>query len=85
MVDDLSFIKFGYDKFEQLFTKQSTERQYTLLILDKDITKLNINGYYNFYTVFSDRGLNIGGDDINSSPQDREWLYLSNVMNYYSV
>ncbi|WP_419333898.1 hypothetical protein [Spiroplasma endosymbiont of Sarcophaga variegata] len=85
MVDDVSSIKFGDAKFEQVFTQQSTERQYTLLILDEDITKLNINDYYNFYTVFNDRGLNIGGGDINSAPQDRQWLYPSNVINYYSV
>ncbi|MFW4370986.1 MAG: hypothetical protein EHV01_003475, partial [Spiroplasma sp. hy2] len=30
------------------------------------------------------RGLNIGGGDINSAPQDRQWLYPSNVINYYS-
>ncbi|WP_338992572.1 hypothetical protein [Spiroplasma endosymbiont of Seladonia tumulorum] len=85
MVDDVSSIKFGDAKFEQVFTQQSTERQYTLLILDEDITKLNINDYYNFYTVFNDRGLNIGGGNINSAPQDRQWLYPSNVINYYSV
>ncbi|WP_348736470.1 hypothetical protein [Spiroplasma endosymbiont of Ammophila pubescens] len=85
MVDDVSSIKFGDAKFEQIFTQQSTERQYTLLILDEDITKLNINDYYNFYTVFNDRGLNIGGGDINSAHQYRQWLYPSNVINYYSV
>ncbi|ALA97357.1 P123 [Spiroplasma kunkelii CR2-3x] len=84
MVDDRSSIQFGEAKFEQVFTQQSTERQYTLLILDEDAQKLNINDYYNFYTVFNDRGLNIGGGDINSAPQDRQWLYLSNVINYYS-
>ncbi|WP_400249468.1 hypothetical protein, partial [Spiroplasma sp. ald] len=26
----------------------------------------------------------IGGGDINSAPQDRQWLYPSNVINYYS-
>ncbi len=36
-----------------------------------------------FYTAFNDRGLNIGGGDINSAPQDRQWLYPSNVINYY--
>ncbi|WP_338990213.1 hypothetical protein [Spiroplasma endosymbiont of Seladonia tumulorum] len=85
MVDDRSSIQFGDAKFEQVFTQQSTERQYTLLILDEDITKININDYYNFYTVFNDCGLNIGGGDINSAPQDRQWLYPSNVINYYSV
>ncbi len=40
------------------------------------MSKLNINDYYNFYTVFNDRGLNIGSGDINSAPQDRQWLYL---------
>ncbi|WP_424525589.1 hypothetical protein [Spiroplasma endosymbiont of Glossina fuscipes fuscipes] len=85
MVDDVSSIKFGDAKFEQVFTQQSTERQYTLLILEEDAEKLNINDYYNFYTVFNDRGLNIGGGDINSSSQDRQWLYPSNVINYYSV
>ncbi|AXF96864.1 hypothetical protein [Spiroplasma phoeniceum] len=84
MIDDRSSIQFGEAKFEQVFTQQSTERQYTLLILDEDAEKLNINDYYNFYTVFSDRGLNIGGGDINSAPQDRQWLYPSNVINYYS-
>jgi hypothetical protein len=84
MIDDRSSIQFGEAKFEQVFTQQSTERQYTLLILDEDADKLNINDYYNFYTVFNDRGLNIGGGDINSSPQDRQWLYPSNVINYYS-
>lgn len=84
MIDDRSLIQFGEAKFEQVFTQQSTERQYTLLILDEDAEKLNINDYYNFYTVFNDRGLNIGGGDINSSPQDRQWLYPSNVINYYS-
>ncbi len=84
MIDDRSSIQFGEAKFEQVFTQQSTERQYTLLILDEDVNKLNINDYYNFYTVFNDRGLNIGGGDINSSPQDRQWLYPSNVINYYS-
>ncbi len=83
MIDDRSSIQFGEAKFEQVFTQQSTERQYTLLILDEDADKLNINDYYNFYTVFNDRGLNIGGD-INSAPQDRQWLYPSNVINYYS-
>ncbi len=85
MIDDRSSIQFGEAKFEQVFTQQSTERQYTLLILDEDADKLNINDYYNFYTVFNDRGLNIGGGDINYSPQDRQWLYPSNVINYYSV
>ncbi|RUO85968.1 hypothetical protein, partial [Spiroplasma endosymbiont of Megaselia nigra] len=84
MIDDRSSIQFGEAKFEQVFTQQSTERQYTLLILDEDVNKLNINDYYNFYTVFNDRGLNIGGGDINSAPQDRQWLYPSNVINYYS-
>ncbi len=84
MIDDRSSIQFGEAKFEQVFTQQSTERQYTLLILDEDADKLNINDYYNFYTVFNDRGLNIGGGDINSAPQDRQWLYPSNVINYYS-
>jgi len=84
MIDDRSSIQFGEAKFEQVFTQQSTERQYTLLILDEDEDKLNINDYYNFYTVFNDRGLNIGGGDINSAPQDRQWLYPSNVINYYS-
>ncbi|QJU61711.1 hypothetical protein [Spiroplasma citri] len=84
MIDDRSSIQFGDAKFEQVFTQQSTERQYTLLILDEDAEKLNINDYYNFYTVFNDRGLNIGGGDINSAPQDRQWLYPSNVINYYS-
>ncbi len=84
MIDDRSSIQFGEAKFEQVFTQQSTERQYTLLILDEDVNKLNINDYYNFYTVFNDRGLNIGGGDINSTPQDRQWLYPSNVINYYS-
>ncbi|WP_425380107.1 hypothetical protein [Spiroplasma endosymbiont of Stenodema calcarata] len=84
MIDDRSSIQFGEAKFEQVFTQQSTERQYTLLILDEDAEKLNINDYYNFYTVFNDRGLNIGGGDINSAPQDRQWLYPSNVINYYS-
>ncbi len=83
MIDDRSSIQFGEAKFEQVFTQQSTERQYTLLILDEDADKLNINDYYNFYTVFNDRGLNIGGD-INAAPQDRQWLYPSNVINYYS-
>ncbi|UZQ30617.1 MAG: hypothetical protein OHM56_03540 [Spiroplasma phoeniceum] len=84
MIDDRSSIQFGDAKFEQVFTQQSTERQYTLLILDEDVNKLNINDYYNFYTVFNDRGLNIGGGNINSAPQDRQWLYPSNVINYYS-
>ncbi|MBW3057640.1 hypothetical protein D6D54_04905 [Spiroplasma poulsonii] len=84
MIDDRSSIQFVEAKFEQVFTQQSTERQSTLLILDEDADKLNINDYYNFYTVFNDRGLNIGGGDINSSPQDRQWLYPSNVINYYS-
>ncbi|WP_419333857.1 hypothetical protein [Spiroplasma endosymbiont of Sarcophaga variegata] len=84
MIDDRSSIQFGEAKFEQVFTQQSTERKYTLLILDEDADKLNINDYYNFYTVFNDRGLNIGGGDINSAPQDRQWLYPSNVINYYS-
>ncbi|WP_253301157.1 hypothetical protein [Spiroplasma endosymbiont of Phyllotreta cruciferae] len=84
MIDDRSSIQFGEAKFEQVFTQQSTERQYTLLILDEDADKLNINDYYNFYTVFNDRGLNIGGGDINTAPQDRQWLYPSNVINYYS-
>ncbi|PQM29987.1 hypothetical protein [Spiroplasma poulsonii] len=84
MIDDRSSIQFGEAKFEQVFTQQSTERQYTLLILDEDVNKLNINDYYNFYTVFNDRGLNIGGGNINSAPQDRQWLYPSNVINYYS-
>ncbi|MBW3058939.1 MAG: hypothetical protein CXB60_07795 [Spiroplasma poulsonii] len=84
MIDDRSSIQFGDAKFEQVFTQQSTERQYTLLILDEDVNKLNINDYYNFYTAFNDRGLNIGGGDINSAPQDRQWLYPSNVINYYS-
>ncbi|WP_342256267.1 hypothetical protein [Spiroplasma endosymbiont of Poecilobothrus nobilitatus] len=84
MIDDRSSIQFGEAKFEQVFTQQSTERQYTLLILDEDVNKLNINDYYNFYTAFNDRGLNIGGGDINSAPQDRQWLYPSNVINYYS-
>ncbi len=84
MIDDKSSIQFGEAKFEQVFTQQSTERQYTLLILDEYADKLNINDYYNFYTVFNDRGLNIGGGDINSAPQDRQWLYPSNVINYYS-
>ncbi|MBW3058564.1 MAG: hypothetical protein CXB60_05570 [Spiroplasma poulsonii] len=84
MIDDRSSIQFGEAKFEQVFTQQSTERQYTLLILDEDVNKLNINDYYNFYTVFNDRGLNIGGGDINSAPQDRQWLYPLNVINYYS-
>ncbi|UZQ30929.1 MAG: hypothetical protein OHM56_05375 [Spiroplasma phoeniceum] len=84
MIDDRSSVQFGDAKFEQVFTQQSTERQYTLLILDEDVNKLNINDYYNFYTVFNDRGLNIGGGNINSAPQDRQWLYPSNVINYYS-
>ncbi|RUP76149.1 hypothetical protein D6D54_06980 [Spiroplasma poulsonii] len=84
MIDDRSSIQFGEAKFEQVFTQQSTERQYTLLILDEDAEKLNINDYYNFYTVFNDRGLNIGGGNINTAPQDRQWLYSSNVINYYS-
>ncbi|WP_338966489.1 MULTISPECIES: hypothetical protein [unclassified Spiroplasma] len=84
MIDDRSSIQFDEAKFEQVFTQQSTERQYTLLILDEDAEKLNINDYYNFYTVFNDRGLNIGGGGINSAPQDRQWLYPSNVINYYS-
>ncbi len=84
MIYDRSSIQFGEAKFEKVFTQQSTERQYTLLILDEDADKLNINDYYNFYTVFNDRGLNIGGGDINSAPQDRQWLYPSNVINYYS-
>ncbi len=84
MIDDRSSIQFGDAKFEQVFTQQSTERQYTLLILDEDADKLNINDYYNFYTVFNDRGLNIGGGNINAAPQDRQWLYPSNVINYYS-
>ncbi len=36
-----------------------------------------------FIIVFNDRGLNIGGGDINYAPQDRQWLYISNVINYY--
>ncbi|UZQ29085.1 MAG: hypothetical protein OHM56_07570 [Spiroplasma phoeniceum] len=48
------------------------------------LRKKSIDDYYNFYTVFKDRGLNIGGGDINSAPQDRQWLYPSNVINYYS-
>ncbi|WP_253301032.1 hypothetical protein [Spiroplasma endosymbiont of Phyllotreta cruciferae] len=84
MIDDRSSIQFGDAKFEQVFTQQSTERQYTLLILDEDAEKLNINDYYNFYTVFNDHGLNIGGGNINIAPQDRQWLYPSNVINYYS-
>ncbi|WP_425378772.1 hypothetical protein [Spiroplasma endosymbiont of Polydrusus pterygomalis] len=84
MIDDRSSIQFGEAKFEQVFTQQSTERQYTLLILDEDADKLNINDYYNFYTVFNDHGLNIGGGNINIAPQDRQWLYPSNVINYYS-
>ncbi|WP_425378313.1 hypothetical protein [Spiroplasma endosymbiont of Polydrusus pterygomalis] len=84
MIDDRSSIQFGEAKFEQVFTQQSTERQYTLLILDEDASKLNINDYYNFYTVFNDHGLNIGGGNINIAPQDRQWLYPSNVINYYS-
>jgi hypothetical protein len=44
------------------------KKQYTLLILDEDLNKLNINDYYNFYTVFNNHRLNIGGDDINSAP-----------------
>ncbi len=84
MIDDRSSIQFGEAKFEQVFTQQSTERQYTLLILDEDADKLNINDYYNFYTVFNDRGLNIGGGNINTAPQDRQWLYPSSVINYYS-
>ncbi|KAF0849773.1 hypothetical protein [Spiroplasma poulsonii] len=84
MIDDRSSIQFGEAKFEQVFTQQSTERQYTLLILDENAEKLNINDYYNFYTVFNDRGLNIGGGNINTAPQDRQWLYPSNVINYYS-
>ncbi len=48
MIDDRSSIQFGEAKFEQVFTHQSTERQYTLLILDKYADKLNINDYYNF-------------------------------------
>ncbi|PQM30163.1 hypothetical protein [Spiroplasma poulsonii] len=55
MIDDRSSIQFGEAKFEQVFTQQSTERQYTLLILDEDAEKLNINDYYNFYTAFNDR------------------------------
>ncbi|WP_374697066.1 hypothetical protein [Spiroplasma endosymbiont of Polydrusus formosus] len=50
VIDDKSSIKFGETKFEQVFTKRSIERQYTLLILDEDASKLNINDYYNFYT-----------------------------------
>ncbi len=84
MIDDKSSIQFGEVKFEQVFTQQSTERQYTLLILDEDVNKLNINDYYNFYTLFNDLGLNIGGGDINYAPKDRQWLYSSNVINYYS-
>ncbi len=71
MIDDRSSIQFGEAKFEQVFTQQSIKRQYTLLILDEYADKLNINNYYNFYTVFNDSCLNIGGGDINSAPQDR--------------
>ncbi len=85
MIDDRSSIQFREAKFEQVFTQQSTERQYTLLILDDDANKLNINDYYNFYMVFNDRGLNIGGGNINTAPQDRQWLYPSNVINYHST
>ncbi len=48
MIDDRSSIQFGEAKFEQVFTHQSTERQYTLLILYKYADKLNINDYYIF-------------------------------------
>ncbi len=34
MIYDVSSIKFGDDKFKKVFTQQSTERQYNLLILD---------------------------------------------------
>ncbi|WP_374696990.1 hypothetical protein [Spiroplasma endosymbiont of Polydrusus formosus] len=50
MIDYKSSIQFVEAKFEQVFTQQSTERQYTLLILNEDASKLNINDYYNFYT-----------------------------------
>jgi hypothetical protein len=72
MIDDRSSIQFGEAKFEQLFTQQLTERQYTLLILDEYAYKLNINDYYNFYIVFNNRRLNISDGDINSAPQDRQ-------------
>ncbi|WP_374696461.1 hypothetical protein [Spiroplasma endosymbiont of Polydrusus formosus] len=49
VIDDKSSIQFVKAKFEQVFTKQSTEKQYNLLILDEDTSKLNINDYYNFY------------------------------------
>ncbi|WP_374695858.1 hypothetical protein [Spiroplasma endosymbiont of Polydrusus formosus] len=37
-----------------------------------------------FILVFNDHGLNVGGGNINIAPQDRQWLYPSNVINYYS-
>ncbi|QED24648.1 hypothetical protein [Spiroplasma citri] len=47
------------------------ERQYTLLILDEDAEKLNINDYYNFYTVFNDRGFFLWQEITFSSINDK--------------
>ncbi|WP_374696705.1 hypothetical protein [Spiroplasma endosymbiont of Polydrusus formosus] len=59
IIDDRSSVQFVKAKFEQVFTQQSTERQYTLLNLDEDASKLNINDYLNCKYIWDTLFLNL--------------------------
>lgn len=79
LIEDISNVDFGETKSNTIFTNLSIGRQYTLISFDEQI---KVNDYLQFFVVLNDFDVNIAGG--NSSSQDRQLLYLSNVTNKYN-
>lgn len=85
-LEDVSSVDFGNLQPEQsagqyMFSTMETKRSYTIMTIGETITA---NDKLQFFVVFNDNNENIVSGNADSGNQDRQWLYISNLMNYYS-
>lgn len=87
IIQDESGVDFSNMNLTVDFKTMETKRNYTLMMSEDFLTP---DDYLQFFVIFNDSGENIGGGTSTQkgSPidtnQDRQWLYISNVINYYS-
>lgn len=76
LVEDISGVDFSTLVSNSIYKTISTKRSYKLVLTTQALT---VNDYLQFFVVFNDNNQNIGGDSV----QDRQLLYLSEVVNSY--
>ncbi|WP_308149437.1 hypothetical protein [Spiroplasma sp. AdecLV25b] len=77
LIEDISGVDFSTLVSNSIYKTITTKRTYKLVLTTE---RLTVNDYLQFFVVFNDNNQNIGGDISN---QDRQLLYLSEVVNSY--